>query len=142
MIKRCTLLFLMLLAVSTAYSDDDETTLRHMKTVLWPKAYLTQDAELLDQLLHDSFELISDDGARSRKQDELEHIKKNKWSPGNFEYTIERLDIYDGAFAIVSGTGNAENYTYKSSNVLIKEGGRWRAVASHVSGYQAKENSN
>lgn len=141
MIKCGIFFFLMLMAVSTAYSEDDETTLRHMKTVLWPEAYLTQDAELLDQLLHDSFELISDDGARSSKQNELDYIAKNKWNPGDFEYTIERLDIYDGAFAIVSGTGNAENYTYKSSNVLIKEDGRWQAIASHVSGYQTKEST-
>jgi hypothetical protein len=139
MIKRCLLLFVMLASVSTACLADDESTLRHLKTVLWPKAYLTQDAELLDQLLHDSFELIDDDGTRSSKQDELDYITNNKWSPGNFEYTIERLDIFDGAFAIVSGTGTADNYTYKSSNVLIKVGGQWRAVASHVSGYRTFE---
>ena len=141
MIKRWLLLLLMLTAVSTACWADDESTLRHIKTVLWPKAYLTQDAELLDQLLHESFELIDDEGARSSKQDELDYITKNKWSPGNFEYRIERLDIYDGALAIVSGTGIADDYTYQSSNVLIKDGDRWRAIASHVSGYRVKKRS-
>jgi hypothetical protein len=63
-------------------------------------------------------------------------ISENKWDPGEFEYRIERLDIYDGRFAIIAGTGMAETYIYKSSNVLIKDNGQWRAVSSHVSGVQ------
>ena len=38
--------------------QEDEQTLRHFKTVLWPQAYRTQDVELLGQLLHDSFQDI------------------------------------------------------------------------------------
>jgi len=121
---------------STAVGADDEQTLRHFKTVLWPQAYRTQDVELLDRLLHDSFEMIDAQGKRSTKRAELDYIKNNRWDPGSFEYRIERLQIYDGSFAIIDGTGIAERYTYKSSNVLIKEHGKWRAIASHVSGYQ------
>jgi hypothetical protein len=40
-----------------------------------------------------------------------------------------------GRWAIVDGTGLADGYTYRSSNVLIKADGRWQAVASHVSGF-------
>ena len=32
----------------------------------------------------------------------------------------------------------AEAYSYRSSNVLIKEDGAWRAVASHVSGVKSR----
>ena len=113
---------------------DDEATLRHLKTVLWPTAYRSQDDELLDRLLHDSFEMIDADGNRSTKQQELDYVRNNAWDPGEFEYRIERLQIYRGSFAIVDGTGIASDYTYKSSNVLVKENGEWRAVASHVSG--------
>ena len=122
-------------------SPSDEEVLRHFKTVLWPRAYRTQDVELLDSLLHDSFEVIDADGKRSSKQQELDFIRDNKWDPGEFEYRIERLDIYDGSVAIISGTGIAETYTYTSSNVLIKEDGRWRAIASHVSGVASTEAS-
>ena len=115
----------------------DEQILRHFKTVLWPQAYRTQDTELLDRMLHDSFQMIDGDGNRSTKADELGWISENEWDPGNFEYSIERLDIYDG-MAIVDGTGTATSYTYKSSNVLLKEDGEWRAVASHVSGYRPR----
>ncbi len=116
---------------------DDYETLRNIKTVLWQQAYRTQDDELLDRLLHDSFEMIDADGNRSTKEKELEYIRNNKWDPGTFEYQIERLQIYQGAFAVIDGTGVAENYTYKSSNFLVKEDGVWRAIASHVSGFRS-----
>ncbi len=121
---------------ANAEETSDEATLRHFKTVLWPQAYRTQDAELLDRLLHDSFQMIDGDGNRSTKEGEIDFVRNNEWDPGTFEYHIERLDIYDNRLAIVDGAGIAENYTYKSSNVLIKEDGVWRAVASHVSGYK------
>ena len=130
-----------LLTLTTAANAHDEATLRHFKTVLWPTAYRTQDTELLDRLLHEDFELINADGERSSKQDEIAYIRDNAWDPGEFEYRIERLDIYQGSLAIISGTGVAETYTYKSSNVLIKEDGQWRAIASHVSGVERDESA-
>lgn len=120
---------------------DDEATLRHFKTVLWPQAYRTQDVELLDSMLHESFEVIDDDGKVSTKQGELDFIANNQWDPGSFEFRIDRLDIYDGKTAIISGAGIASSYTYKSSNVLIKEDGKWRAVSSHVSGVRDREDA-
>jgi len=118
---------------------DDEETLRNFKTELWPQAYRTQDVELLDRLLHDSFEMFDAAGTKLTKQDELSFLRNNTWEPGRFEYRIERLQIYQGSFAVIAGTGIAENYTYVSSNVLIKEDGVWKAIASHVSGYQSVE---
>jgi hypothetical protein len=115
----------------------DEATLRHFKTVLWPQAYRTQDTELLDSMLHDSFEMIDNAGNRSTKNDELEYVRDNPWDPGYFSYTIERLTIYDD-MAIVDGRGAASSYTYMSSNVLIKDDGRWQAVSSHVSGLEGR----
>lgn len=120
---------------------DDYEVLRHFKTVLWPQAYRTQDVELLDRLLHDSFEMIDDEGNRSTKEQELEYISENTWDPGSFEYRIERLQIYLDSFAVIAGTGIAETYTYKSSNFLVKEDGVWRAIASHVSGYKTTGNA-
>lgn len=131
---------LCILAPAVSLADDYEV-LREFKTVLWPQAYRTQDVALLDRLLHDSFEMIDAEGNRSTKQTELEYISKNRWNPGTFEYRIERLQIYQGSFAVVDGTGVARAYTYKSSNFLIKEDGVWRAIASHVSGFQSSNNA-
>ena len=69
----------------------------------------------------------------------LRRIAENQWNPGSFEYRIERLDIYDGRVAVIDGTGIAEKYRFKSSNVLIKQDGEWRAIASHVSGYRPRQ---
>src|SRR5210317_425142 len=124
--------WLLLLVILPVASADDEATLRHFKTVLWQQAYRMQDTDLLERLLHGDFVVIDDAGNVSTKQQELAWISENKWNPGEFEYRIERLDIYDGRFAIIAGTGIAETYIYKSSNVLIKDGGLWRAVSSHV----------
>lgn len=119
--------------------EDDRAVLTQIKTELWPKAYRTQDVELLDRLLHESFLLIDDAGARSTKADELAAVAAEPWDPGAFEYRIERLDIYGGDVAIIAGQGVAERYSYRSSNVLVKEDGIWRAIASHVSGVEARE---
>jgi hypothetical protein len=129
-------LLLVLVFLPAVSQADDESILRNFKKVLWPQAYRTQDVELLDRLLHDSFEMIDADGKRSTKQQELDYIRHNKWDPGSFEYRIERLQIYQGSFAVIDGTGIATAYTYKSSNFLVKEAGVWQAIASHVSGYQ------
>ena len=136
-------LALVCIVLTATYSSvalaDDEATLRHFKTVLWPQAYRTQDVELLDSMLHESFEVIDNEGTVSTKQGELDFIANNEWDPGEFEYRIDRLDIYDGKTAIISGAGIASNYTYKSSNVLIKEDGKWRAISSHVSGVRDRD---
>jgi hypothetical protein len=109
-----------------------------MKQELWPQAYRSQDPVLLGSILHESFQLIGADGERSNRDGEIEFVKNNEWNPAGFSYTIERLDIYDGRYAIVAGTGDADAYSYKSSNVFIKTDKGWKAVASHVSGYVEK----
>ena len=92
---------LTILCLSLPAQADDYDVLRNFKTVLWPQAYRTQDVELLDRLLHDSFEMIDGEGNRSTKAKELERISTTKWDPGEFEYRIERLQIYQDAFAVI-----------------------------------------
>lgn len=127
----------------------DEEKLRYFKKVLWQKAYWNQDTKLLDRLLSDKFQFVRNDGTISTKRDEMEYIRKNKPSYDSFVYTIKRLDIFENDTAIIAGDGRVKGksdtgeyeYTYSSSNVLIKEYGVWKAVASHVSGYKRTETS-
>lgn len=122
----------------------DELALRHLKEVLWPKAYAEQDQALLDRILHDSFQMIDSSGSWSDKAGELDWISKNKPSYEDFEYVIKRLDVYPNDTAVVAGEGRIRGtgtdgpyrMTYQSSNILIKDGQRWRAIASHVSGIE------
>lgn len=136
------LLYFLLYILAVPGQQDDEEALRHIKTVLWPKAYVEQDTVLLGKILAPEFQSIDAQGRWSTKADELEWITHNKLSHDSFVYEIKRLDIVDGHTAIVSGIGKAagvnENgpyhYQYHSTNVLVKREGRWQAVASHVSG--------
>ncbi|NVJ66807.1 MAG: nuclear transport factor 2 family protein [Gammaproteobacteria bacterium] len=119
----------------------DEQQLRHLKTTLWQQAYRNGDVKLLDKILHESFQFVQNDGSISTKAKELDFVANNQWNPKSFRYEILRLDIYQGQFAVVSGTGHAETqngtkYQYHSSNHLIKQDGRWQAISSHVSGYK------
>lgn len=118
--------------------QSDEDVLRNIKTKLWPKAYRTQDTELLSQILHPKFQMIDGNGQISTRKQELKAVETTPWNPQNFTYHIERLEIFNGDTAVVSGRGETDTYTYRSSNVLIKESGSWQAIASHVSGFKLK----
>ena len=131
-------------AVGGAQPSDAET-LRHLKTVEWPRAYRTQDVGLLDRILADDFRVIRADGSWSSKQDELAWVRQNRPAYDSLVFSIARLDIYENGTAVVAGTGyvyssDAAGPTvtvYESSNVLAKDrSGRWRAVASHTSGHR------
>ena len=87
---------------------DDAATLRHLKTVLWPKAYREQDTALLDRILDDRFQMLDAEGARSTKREELEYIRHNRPSYRSFRFDIERLEIFEGRFAVVDGQGTIE----------------------------------
>lgn len=136
------------LAVSLVVGDqrDDESVLRELKQVLWPQAYREQDVALLDRILADNFKMIDGDGNWSTKAEELKWVAANKPSYDSLNFAIERLEIFGGDTAIVAGTGTIRGRNkdgayigeYRSTNILIKQNGVWRAVASHVSGYQEK----
>lgn len=139
--KAIILMSLSLLISTKVFAEqlsDEEDHLRHLKTVLWPQAYRTQDVNLLDQILDDSFEMIGADGTRSNKEAELRFVADNKWNPSGFKYIVQRVSIYDHRFAIIDGHGDSDTYSYASSNVLIKRNGKWKAIASHVSGFMEK----
>lgn len=132
--------------VFAADSSDDEAVLREIKQVLWPRAYRQQDTQLLDRILADDFQMIDGTGRWSTKAAELEWVANNKPSYEAFHFEIRRLDIYENGTAVVAGTGTIHGTDsdgpyvaeYQSTNLLIKQNGNWKAVASHVSGYRKK----
>jgi hypothetical protein len=141
--------WVLLIAALPAFASDraaDERALREIKEVLWPRAYFTQDVQLLDRILAAEFQFVDGDGNWSSKADELEWISKNKPSYDSLVFRIRRLDVLENGTAIVAGTGTIRGrdetgafvMEYQSSNVFIKRDGIWRAVASHVSGARKK----
>jgi ketosteroid isomerase-like protein len=133
---------------AAAFTPDpkDEAAVRHLKEVLWPKAYFEQDAALLDRILADDFQMIDAEGTWTTKAEQLERVRRSKPSYDSLKFVIRRLEIFENGTAIVAGQGIARGrdekgpyvMEYQSSNVLIKRDGVWRAVASHVSGVQRK----
>jgi hypothetical protein len=119
----------------------DEAQLRELKLVQWPKAYREQDTVLLDQILDDGFQMTDGQGMASTKADEIAWVRANRPGYDSFQFQIERLDVYEGRSAVVSGLGTIRGRRdgvayvtrYRSTNVLVKRDGAWRAVASHVS---------
>lgn len=142
---RSTLLLGIALAVcdaNAAPSAEDQTALQQIKEVDWPKAYREQDAELLNRILADEFQMIDADGGWSSKAEELEYVRKRKPGYDSFRFIIKRLEIFENDSAVVAGTGVITNRDgtdqvvtqYQSTNIFIKRDGRWQAIASHVSG--------
>lgn len=127
---------------SSLISENDREALKELMTLSWPKAYADQDTALLDQLLHEKFQLVDDQGETFGKKDELTYVKKYGPSYDSFVFEITRLDLFDNGTAVVTGMGTLTgsdadgNYvtTYRSSNVLVKEEGRWQSINNHVSG--------
>lgn len=127
-----------------AWADraEDEKALRQLKEVDWPKAYREQDVALLDRILADEFQSVDAEGNWSTKAEEIDYIRKNKPSYDSFRFVIRRLEIFENGTAVVAGTGiihgkdeqGPYKVEYQSSNILIKRGGLWKAIASHVSG--------
>ncbi|MGH1387481.1 nuclear transport factor 2 family protein [Kordia sp.] len=121
----------------------EKEKLRYLKEVEWPKAYKEQDTILLDRILGDDFQMVTNDGEWSNKAKQLERIKKTGMNHDSFKYEIKRLEILENNTAIIAGTGHIINDNkesiYQSSNILIKRNGVWKAVLSHVSGFKELE---
>ncbi len=123
--------------------NTEKEKLRYLKEVKWPKAYREQDTVLLDRILGDDFQMVTNDGTWSDKAKQMERIKAAPMDHDAFRYEIKRLEILENGTAIIAGTGHITNDSteaiYQSSNILIKRKGVWKAVLSHVSGYTVLE---
>lgn len=126
----------------------DATALRFLKEVEWPRAYFAQDTVLLDRILAPTFRKVDASGSHSDKRTELDWIKENRPTYDSLRFQITRLDVYPNGTAVVGGTGvifakdssgrSAARSDYQSTNILVKYGERWRAIASHVSGVKVR----
>ena len=125
-------------------SQADLESLRYLKEVEWPRAYRYQDTVLLDRILGEDFQMIDAGGSWSDKAAELAWIRENASAPDSFYYDIKRLEALENGTVLICGTGHIFNDTthtiYQSSNILIKRGVNWKAVASHVSGINSQGN--
>jgi len=125
--------------------DADIAALTKIKLEDWPRYYRENDADGLADFLSDEFVVISDTGRITPKADEVDWVRNNEWAGADtgFVYEIEKITFPTDDTAIIYGTGRSERinaagqpcaHSYVSSNSLRRDGGRWRATLSHVSG--------
>ncbi len=123
-------------------SDEDYETVRNLKIVSFAKAYEEQDTALLDQILHQKYQLVDDGGEVYSKEDEMGYVSKYGPSYDSFLFEILKLEVYENGTATTFGVGTiagsdtqgSYTQTYKSSDVFVKENGQWKAITTHVSG--------
>ncbi len=127
---------------TVAISDEDYETVKNLKIVSFAKAYEDQDTVLLDQILHNTYQLVDDGGEVYSKKDEMDYVSKYGPSYETFTFEILKLEVYENGTATVFGIGTitgkdiegAYSQTYKASDVFVKENGKWQAITTHVSG--------
>ena len=123
-------------------SDQDYKTLTDLKIVSFAKAYEEQDTVLLNRILHEKYQLVDDGGETYSKASEMNYVSKYGTSYDTFKFTIQSLEIFDNGTAMIFGEGaitgsdtqGSYSQTYKSTDVFVKENGKWKAITTHVSG--------
>ena len=123
-------------------SDEDAEDLTNIKIILLPKAYDEQDTVLLDQLLHEKYQLVDDGGLIYSKNDEIKYVSQYGSSYDALSFEIKKMEIFENGTAMIFGTGSingqdiqgAYSLSYQSTDIFVKGGKGWRAISSHVSG--------
>lgn len=104
------------------------------------KAYRDGDAARIEYLLTDDFTLTDADGVITTRHNDVQHATN-----GTLQYTIfENRDMkvrLHGDAALVTGitkvAGNAGTTAFAAefqfTDTLVRQGGRWRVAASHIS---------
>ena len=136
-----------ILAAAIAQPADraaDIAALRAAKLQSWPGFYRENDADGLANFLADGFIALSDDGSTETKSDVIAWVRSNKWagSDNGFRYYIKDIAFHSADVANVYGVGSFDGKAddgkacrlrYTSSNIFVRQGGRWRPSFSHTS---------
>ena len=133
-------------AAAAPCGAEHEAALRHAKLSTWPSFYHNQDAAGLAGFLTDDFVQVGSDGRATARADEIAWVAANPWRPRDFAYSIARIDCPAPDVAVVIGAGRsvwaveggAVVHSYASSNLFVRDRGRWRAALSHLSGERSE----
>ena len=124
-------------------TENDDQIIQEIVTNLLPSAYSEQDTSVLNILLHTSYRLIDDNGDVYTKTDELTYAASYGPSYSEFDYAVQQVELFPSGTGLVLGKctlkgsnddGSVYVTTYTSSDVLVKEGGKWQVIHGHVSG--------
>ena len=104
-------------------------------------AYLHGDAGKIANFLTDDYTLTNSKGEITTAADDIEDAKSGRVHYDVFENYDMKVRIYDDHTAIVTGKtkvkGNAQgkpiDIIIQFTDTFVKQGGRWRLAAGHVS---------
>ena len=104
-------------------------------------AYLHGDADKIANFLTDDYTLTNSKGEISTAADDIEDAKSGRVHYDVFENYDMKVRIYDDHTAIVTGKtkvkGNAQgkpiDIIVQFTDTFVKQSGRWRLAAGHVS---------
>lgn len=131
-------------------SNDEQELMRLERE--WVQAGIKRDASVLDRIEADDYTFTAPEGMVFTKAQDMATITSG-------DLTVESADIDDmkvrlyGDTAVVTGRltmkgrykGKDISGQYRGTDVFVKQGGRWRAVASHstrIAGQQAQGQPN
>lgn len=120
----------------TGKADEELIALVHE----WDRAMVDNDVEAIGRFMADDWRIVGSDGSMSDKATLLELIKAGRLS--HDVMTSEDIEVrgYGDAAVVtargISGgvyQGQAFREVEQSSNVFVRQGGRWRCVLTHLS---------
>jgi len=104
-------------------------------------AYLHGDAEKIAKFLTDDYTLTNSTGEISTAADDIEDARTGRVHYDVFENYAMKVRLYDGHTAIVTGKmkikgtaqGKPIEIIVQFTDTFVKQSGRWRLAAGHVS---------
>jgi len=121
----------------------DIAALTEAKLMDWPRYYRENDADGLDAFLADGFVAFDSDGTVETKAQAVDWVRNNKWqnADNRFRYDIAEISFHSDDVANVYGVGSFDGtgpsgrcrMRYTSSNIFVRQSGRWRPAFSHTS---------
>ena len=109
-------------------------------------AYLKSDADGIAQGVMEDYTLTNSMGKITTRGDDIGEAKKNDPKYEIFENYDMKVRVH-GATAVVTGKthtkgvsgGKPFDFQFQFTDTFVKDGGRWRLLAGHVSKLPAKE---
>jgi ketosteroid isomerase-like protein len=106
----------------------------------WMESYVTRDTAFLEQRLADDYVSTFPDGTVLDKKGEIESLKSGDIALTGMTPSEMDVRTYGGATAVITGRstikanvkGQEVSGEYRFTDVWIKQGNRWLAVASQV----------
>lgn len=129
---------LLVACTSTRGAGDESAILETLHAAC--KAYLDGNAERIEYSLTEDFTLTDADGVVTTRADDLAHARNGTLKYTRFENSEMKVRLHGDA-AVVTGitkvAGNAGSTafaaTFQFTDTLVRESGRWRVAASHIS---------